>query len=1201
VQAKETSCRVTDAIIKYTRAEGGDVGELLEGFPYDETFLTDTNNWVPLTASNELFERLRKLFNDQNVTYKVGLASVRLEAGGTLQKVTRLLGNPKFIVAQAPRLQANLTHTSDLSVSNLTDTSATIEIAYRPGVKHIDRDSCDFARGVLTSIPEWCALPAADLHEERCHIPVQERGPINGYIYRVDDEKQVWRYPAEAGEEADGELAGRLNSDGSFRVGQTLYGSSSSSCLYHLTWQRVESGWRHWWNQVFGKSQADAIRAREDAINELLRANELIEKKSEELTLANLELQEKSEELARANQATQQRAEELARTNEELEQRSEQLALINRMSQGITASLELDIVLETAATAIHWDFPYDHVSIYLIDKSFNETVLKAMAGCYVPSLSKEERHSTERGIVGWVARHGEKQLATGVNAAILHGDEFADTESELCMPIRVGGETIGVLDLHSSREDAFDEDDISAMETLSTQIGAAIRNAQLFKRIQEATRFKSEFLANISHELRTPLNTIIGFSDLLITGKSGGPLPPEQKSDVEKIMRSSRHLLNLINDILDISKIEAGKMELWKDTFDFRDICRDVTPIANNLIGEKEIIFKVKVAEELPLLYADKIRVKQIVLNLLSNAVKFTRRGKIVLGAGVRGGMAHISVADTGIGIAKEDTDRIFETFQQVDGTETREAQGSGLGLAICKSLVEMHGGRIWVESEGLGRGSRFIFTLPLIGISIMPPGGVTLPSPSSALETGATASPATRVTPAPSRVDNLVLAIDDDHDVINLLKRTLAGAGYEVVGAASGDEGLQLAQELQPTVITLDIKMPDKNGWETLKEIKNTPGIADIPVVIISIADGLEHGFSMGAADYMVKPIDGDVLLGKLERFTARRILVVDDDPNDLELISRTLQEAGYSTEVAQDGVEALEKIRNFQPAALVLDLMMPRLNGFEVVARLRADRSADGLCIVILTAKELTTEEQDFLQEQVERVIQKGSLPREALLQSLQESLERLKPSPPVAEQVPASPPPPLPPTALETDDSEPEPIPAPETDGSEPEPTVPDDGAGDLEQSLLEQRIALVTEIPEIPGNEKLSCNILLVEDKESTVQIVQRVLEGAEEINCQLTVLHDGQEAIEFLDAPQPYPDLILLDILMPRLSGYEVAKRIKSDPSLKDIPVVALTAAAMVHQRQKALEAGCDDVISKPFEPQNLLAYVVETLQEKELK
>jgi CheY-like chemotaxis protein/signal transduction histidine kinase len=1181
VQIKETSCRVTDAIIKYTRAEGGDVNKLLDGFYYDEAFLADTNNWVPLTASNELFERLRKLFDDQEITYKVGLASARLEAGGTLQKVTRLLGNPKFIVAQSPRLLTNLTRTSDLAVSRLTDAGSTIEITYRPGVKHIDRDSCDFARGVLSSIPEWCGLPSAELHEERCHIPVQERGPIDGYVYRVDDKKQVWRYPAGAGEEAEGELAGRLNLDGSFQVGETLYGSPLPSCLYHMTWQPAKGGWRRWWNRVFGRAQkqAEDIRARDEAIEELLLANQLIEEKSEELIRANLELQAKSEELAQANQAIQQRAEEQARINEELRRRSEQMALINQMSQEITTSLDLDVVLDTAATAIRWYFPYDHVSIYLLDQLFNEVVLKATAGCYVPILSTGERQSIERGVIGWVARHGERQLVTDASVALLHGDEFADTKAELCLPIRVGGKTIGVLDLHASREDAFDEDDISAMETVSTQIGAAIRNAQLFKQVQEATRFKSEFLANVSHELRTPLNTIIGFSDLLITGKSGGPLLPEQQADAEKIMRSSRHLLNLINDILDISKIEAGKMELWKEKFDFRDICRDVIPIVNNLIGEKEIVFLVKVAEELPLLHADKTRVKQIVLNLLSNAVKFTEQGRIVLEAGVKGGMAHISVTDTGIGIAKEDADRVFAVFQQVDGTATRAAQGSGLGLAICKSLVEMHGGRTWVESEGLGHGSRFIFTLPLLGISPLSAfetgeveaEGKATPSPTPASETGAARQPLAPQADTRAGAGKLVLAIDDEPDVISLLKRTLPEVGYEVVGAVSGGEGVRLAKELQPAVITLDVKMPDKDGWETLRELKSAPETAHIPVVMISIADDLEHGFSLGAADYIVKPIDGGILLKKLERLTARRVLVVDDDPDDLELISRTLHEAGYATEVAQDGLEALEKTRNFRPAALVLDLMMPRLNGFEVVARLRTDPCADELCIVILTAKELTPEEQDFLQEQVEQVIQKGAMPREALIGKLKESLERLTQPPPVVGQVPNSPP-------------------------DTPPPSAPQKGGtGDHGPSLVERRITLSTGTPE-PGDDKSSYHVLLVEDEEGTVQIVQRVLEGAKEINCQLTVLRDGQEAVDFLSNHKPHPDLILLDMFMPRMSGYEVAKWIKSKPTLKHIPIVALTAATMVHQKQEALDAGCDDVFSKPFEPDKLLAYVVKTLK-----
>jgi CheY-like chemotaxis protein/signal transduction histidine kinase len=1148
---KETSCRVTDAIIKYVKAERGDLGDLLDDFPYDAKFLTDTNNWVPLAISNALFERLRKMFGDEQITYKVGSASARLEAGGMIGRIAKLLGNPKFIVSQAPRLHATLAATSTLSVQELTDTNATVGIRFKEGIEDIDRDSCDYARGVLASIPDFCGLGLGEVHEPQCYIPIQEKGIIEGHFYRVDEADNVIEYEEGVDEtQASGRVVGRLNDDGSFLWKGTLYGAES--CVYHMTWPVRERKWQ----DIFRRSelQEDAIRTRDEAIEELLRVNRRMEMQSEELALANEELKRKSLQLAQVIEKLKDRTDELTLTNEELRKRSEQLALLNRVGQEVTSILNLDELFEVVVASIERNFQCHHVAIFTPDWAFNEVVLQASAGRYAALLPKGYRQNVERGIIGWVARHGKTQLTRGANVAFLHGDAFAETQAELCLPIRIRGETVGVLDLHAVDPEAFTENYIDMMEALSHQIAAAIRNAQLYTEVKEATRFKTEFLTNMSHELRTPLNTIIGFGDLLVSGKSDGPLRPEQQSDVQKILRSAKHLLQLINDILDISRIEAGQVELWRETFDLQEITGELSSTVQALIGESPVEFRLEIEEELPPLFADRLKLKQVILNLLSNAIKFTEKGAITLRAISGLGEVQISVADTGIGLAKEDTAVIFEAFRQVDGSITRQVQGTGLGLAITKSLVEMHGGHVWAESEGPGCGSVFTFTLPL----------AEGPPPEAALRrelVTATPRPLSQVSPEMQRT---ILAIDDDPEVIDLLQRSLGEDGYQVVGAQSGEEGLRLARELLPVAITLDVLMPKMDGWETLKNLKSTPETTDIPVIIISIVDNLEHGFSLGAADYVVKPVDCQLLMNKLRSLTGKRVLVVDDEKAVVELVSRALQESGHVVEGAYSGQEALGKLDSFQPEVIILDLIMPDMDGFQVITHLKTDPTAGKIPIIILTAKDLGPEDRQFLQTRVQKVIEKGSLPSQIVLGELKEALEKLT----VGGEESAFPPPA-------------DYLPSPQPEAEEMLP--------------LERLSSYVT--PPKEESQRLGLhNILVVEDEPRNVELIKRVLQKSDETSWQVWVVEDGQEALDFLyrqgeysDAKSaPRPDVILMDMLTPRLSGYEATKRIKDDPSLRHIPVIAVTAAALTHQVQEALDAGCDDCVTKPYNLEDLL-------------
>jgi signal transduction histidine kinase len=374
---------------------------------------------------------------------------------------------------------------------------------------------------------------------------------------------------------------------------------------------------------------------------------------------------------------------------------------------------------------------------------------------------------------------------------------------------------------------------------------------------ESANHAKSDFLANMSHELRTPLNSIIGFSEIL-SDLTLGELNPKQQRYVGNILGSGRHLLQLINDILDLSKIEAGRVTLEYSDLDIAKTVEEVVDIVRPLAARKEIILNVQIEEGLPTLNADRAKFRQVLYNLLSNAIKFTRpQGTITLTSGLRGeGTAgqtgapslFLEVRDTGIGIKAEDMGRLFGKFEQLDSTYAREQQGTGLGLALTKKLVEMHGGTIWAESEGVGKGSVFSVLLPLRAAE--PP----VPPAPAAAETGG----------APGQ--NLVLVIEDDPRSREILSHHIEHAGFKVASTADGSQALQMAKESKPQAITLDILLPERDGWEVLKQLKSDPATRDIPVFVISITEDRDLGLSLGAKEFFFKPVDGAKLIGALQ-----------------------------------------------------------------------------------------------------------------------------------------------------------------------------------------------------------------------------------------------------------------------------------------------------------------------------------------------
>jgi signal transduction histidine kinase/DNA-binding response OmpR family regulator len=492
---------------------------------------------------------------------------------------------------------------------------------------------------------------------------------------------------------------------------------------------------------------------------------------------------------------------------------------------------------------------------------------------------------------------------------------------------------------------------------------------------EDANRAKSEFLAKMSHELRTPMNAIIGYSEML--EEEAEELGQEDfVPDLRKINAAGKHLLALINDILDLSKVEAGKMDLHLETFDVGEMIQDVTGTIRPLIAQKGNELDVACEGDLGEMCADLTKVRQGLFNLLSNAAKFTENGTIAIRArrfpGEAGDRLSFGVKDSGIGMTPEQMGRIFEAFGQADDSTTRRFGGTGLGLTITKRFCEMMGGSISVESEP-GEGSRFVIELPAR-------------VEASAAEEERGAAPEQPEAAAPIAPGPLVLVIDDDPVARDVLRRSLEKAGFGVITASRGDEGLRLARERAPSAITLDVMMPGTDGWAVLSELKGDPQTAQIPVVMVTIMEDRNLAFSLGAADFLNKPIDRARLGTVLERFSSgdapQAALVVEDDASSREILVKTLRRSGWSVSEAENGREALARLAERIPSLILLDLMMPVMDGFEFLQELRQRSEWREIPVVVVTAKSLTEEDRRLLDGCVANVIEKGAGDHRALV---------------------------------------------------------------------------------------------------------------------------------------------------------------------------------------------------------------------------
>jgi len=505
-----------------------------------------------------------------------------------------------------------------------------------------------------------------------------------------------------------------------------------------------------------------------------------------------------------------------------------------------------------------------------------------------------------------------------------------------------------------------------ATRALSVEI--ARRNEELNGKnaeLEKAYRVKSDFLSSMSHELRTPLNSIIGFSSVLL-GPTGDSLTPDQRMALGKVLKNGQHLLQLINDILDLSKLESGRMMANVESDDPGSVVSSCSMIVEPLIKQKGLTLTQDIQPNLPTMTTDIVKLRQVIVNLLSNASKFTEKGELNIKVRENNGMISFAVKDSGIGIEKKNIELVFEEFRQVDSSSTRKYKGTGLGLPIARKLARLLGGDLIVESE-YGKGSMFTLTIPTVlpqqsqDVVSMPDLKRPQPTPIAAVaKTIATAQ-----IPSSSQ-GTQILCIDDDPDVIEILRKYLVPEGYSVTGALSGEEGLETAMKIRPALITLDIMMPKMDGWQVLRELKNRPEIKDIPVIIHSIVENKPLAISLGAVDLVTKPTEPKRLLSLIKQYcqtSDQYILIVDDHEGFALAFKALLGRDGFNVKVALGGKQALDVIRESIPALILLDLVMPEMDGFQVVRELQQHERWKKIPVVLLSGKELTKEEEDAM----------------------------------------------------------------------------------------------------------------------------------------------------------------------------------------------------------------------------------------------
>jgi len=682
----------------------------------------------------------------------------------------------------------------------------------------------------------------------------------------------------------------------------------------------------------------------------------------------------------------------VAERTRELAQRVKQLDLINQVGRYATFMLDLDALLPDLAGLMRATFDYYAVLIFKTDPKSRTAHLGGTATAdpmdMVSLLERDLNLPFGEGLIGHVAETSEAVVINDLakQSSLVFAERLPRARSELTLPLRVGDQVLGVLDLESLQPQAFQEEDVRVLQTLADQIAVAMHNAELFRAAQaarataegakgeaeEANRLKSQFLTSMSHELRTPLNSIINFAYLMSLGTEG-EVSPGQEDLLNRIGEAGRHLLGLINDILDIAKIEAGKLELFLEELDLHNLMDSVLPTISGLLGDKPIELLQEIPARLPQVQADRKRISQVLLNLLSNAVKFTQTGQIIVRVTTQAEEIVVCVEDTGKGISPDDLPKVFAEFVQLDGDMSRQAGGAGLGLPISQKLVELHGGRMWAESQP-GTGSKFYFSLPAIPEVVPPP-------------------PAT-LAPLPELIEVRVLVVDDDPISRKMISGLLAEmGGYRVIKVHDASRAVDLVRECVPDVILLDILMPVTDGWEVLKALKSTPETSHIPVVVCSVLREERQALSLAANDYLPKPVERRELRRVIERFTVPggKVMVIDDDLDTLEIVRRMLDGVSYTVTAEKEGRAGLALARNQTPDIMILDLLMPDITGFEILSQLRAETRTTTLPVVVLSGEDLSEAEAANLHQHDSTFLRKGHFTAEEFATTVRRALQK------------------------------------------------------------------------------------------------------------------------------------------------------------------------------------------------------------------
>ncbi len=658
------------------------------------------------------------------------------------------------------------------------------------------------------------------------------------------------------------------------------------------------------------------------------------------------------------------------------------------------------------------------------------------------------------------------------------------------------------------------------------------------ERAEESTHMKSQFLANMSHELRTPMNSILGLTELILESST---LKGKNKERLEVVLKSGKRLMSLINDILDLSKIEAGKMEINEETTLLDDILEDVENAITPLAAAKSIEFKItKDINTNAQIKTDRGRVTQVLINLLGNAVKFTEKGFVELKLFIPDSETLLfDVIDSGIGISEDNLKLIFEEFRQADGTTTRKYGGTGLGLTICRKIAEMLRGSLTVKSE-IGKGSTFSFSIPLKVLEIR----AEKPE-----------EPKVNIEALLKNRKHPILIIDDDPEIRYTIGQYLISRGYEVVYAENGEQGLEKAVKLQPFAITLDVMLPKKDGWNILKDFKENPATRDIPVILISVMGDKNLGYGLGAFEYFVKPISSEKLLSafnRLENLAKKRIekiVIVDDDDLEYEKFKKAFQNDNIEIEYVNDSQLAYSKIKETKPDLIILDLLMPNIDGITLSHKLKSSKETRHIPIIISTAKDLSEDEKTSLNNTVEQITVKS---KGHPLDVLKVVRDRIK---------------------MHEDYSS---LPRRKDYNQFVEK--------ESDESVDEENTDLPDEL-----NTDLKGTVLVVDDDEDTLFTINEIVKSC---GCKTLLASAGNEALEILETETP--DLILLDIMMPGMDGFQTLKKIKENVKLTDVPVFAVTAKAMVGDRDIILRHGFDDYIAKPVNSVTI-AFKIEKL------